>query len=139
MSNTVDHLFWGFVASLAQEKKVLIVQPTLEELSRINSVDPRPSELVYISDQNYELTGEGLKHRSDSAERKASKDLIIDPQGLLSIDDLTRILKKNAIYLTLEARNLPEEFEVLPLQASVGQFLFVDSNDSGIFEHLDSQ
>jgi hypothetical protein len=139
LSNTVDHLFWGFAASLAQEKKVLIVQPTLEELSRINDVDPRPSELVYISEQNYELTGEGLKHRSDSAERKASKDLIIDPQGMLSIDDLTRILKKNAIYLTLEARTLPEEFQVLSLEASIGQFLFVDINESGIFEHLDSQ
>lgn len=138
MSNTENQLFWSYAAVLASGKRVLVVNPTLENLNLLLGSEVPPLELVYISETDYQL--ENTKYRRDANERKISKDLIIDQNADLETQEIDRLLKKNSFYFTEKSdQSYPAEYEVLPLLVSVGQFLFLDANGTGLFEHLDSQ
>ena len=127
MNTPTANLFWACAAKLSSQLKVFVLSGTHTEVSTL--IETQAKELVYLCDDSFI---EGLKVRSDYRERARSKDLLVDPEGSTPTDEVTRLLKKNGIYLSLAARSDFPTLATTPIYGySEGQLLSVSLEATG--------
>jgi hypothetical protein len=100
-----------FIANLAHKKRVLLVGNDFELLQLLAMT--QVTELVIYdkhadpnAPQGETPLGAPLRFRCDWQERPRSKDLIIDPAGVIGKSDLERLLKKAGVYVCSKKRRL---------------------------------
>jgi hypothetical protein len=107
MQNLTTSLFWAAANQMSQNQKVFVL--SADEGKCLDLLDAGAKEVVLLG-EDQEI--EGVKVRSNYRERPNSKDIVIDPQGIASLEDVTRILKKRGFYLTAVVRDWSEFFDL---------------------------
>lgn len=100
-----------FISELAYKKRVLLVGNDFELLQLLAMTEVL--ELVIYdkhadpdAPQGETPLGAPLRFRSDWQERPRSKDLIIDPSGIIGKAELERLLKKAGVYICNKKRRM---------------------------------
>ncbi|MFN3198608.1 MAG: hypothetical protein ACE366_09385 [Bradymonadia bacterium] len=103
-----QHLARALARALAPERKVLLAHETFDTLQHMAEAEVKELVLVEPSldgDMPAGQTAHGapLRMRPDWRERPSSKDLILDVEGGMPAEQVTRLLKKAGLYVTTVA------------------------------------
>lgn len=105
MPRAAELLVLALARALADDRRVLLVGDSFETLELLAGAAVR--ELVVVTEHadpgapaGETAGGAPLRMRPDWKERPRSKDLIVDRDGLAPAEEVTRLLKKQGLYLT---------------------------------------
>ncbi|MBM4292960.1 MAG: hypothetical protein FJ138_17370, partial [Deltaproteobacteria bacterium] len=103
MHHIAHTFFWAAARAMSHDLKVLVASSDAAQLAALAA---SAKEVVAIAD----AAPEGVKARADYKERASSKDLLVDPEGVIPAEDVARLLKKKGAYLCGVDRALGEGF-----------------------------
>ena len=102
---TTESTFWEVATAFATEQKVFVTSGSEAPYAELLANGAK--ELVCI-DEN--CTVEGVKVRQNYKERPNSKDLIVDVNGDISVEQAAKVLKKHGAFLSFISRDWTEYF-----------------------------
>ena len=92
-------LFWTTARTLSKDVRVLFVSGNLQECSALQNVNPK--ELICLGKKS---PVKGIQNKEIGSIRARSKDVVIDFDGVLPLEEAHRILKKKGVYLCKSRR-----------------------------------
>ena len=133
MTSITHSFFWSTVYALSPNKRLFIASGDFQtHIPQLLSQTSLPKEVICLSN---DFVYEGVKTQSDYAGRPW-KNIIVDPEGVMPLADVKRLLVKNGLYLCTKqrkwGRNLPYVQPMCATQFKSGILRLGDQNPTWI-------